>query len=160
MKTKKPDADIRRSLSKRWYAMISRCTDPAHQQYQKYGAVGVKVCRAWLDKETFIRDCKTLPGYDPVAILKNSLHLDKDSLKKGNKIYSPSTCAFISITENNKVKPSQMVVFIATSPEGKEYIVKNQSEFAAKHDLRQSTISDCLKGRVKRHRGWTFRYKE
>ena len=160
MKTKKPDADIRRSLSKRWYAMISRCTDPKHPQYPKYGAVGVKVCRAWLDKEVFIRDCKNLLGYDPKAILRNSLHLDKDSLKKGNKMYSPSTCVFICISENNKVKPSQMLEFIAVSPEGVEYTVNNQSEFATEYDLRQSTISDCLKGRVKRHRGWTFRYKE
>lgn len=160
MKTKKSDADIRRSLSKRWYAMVSRCTDPKHPKYAKYGALGVKICKAWLDKETFIRDCKILPGYDPDKLLTNSLHLDKDSLKKGNKLYSPSTCVFISITENNKVKPSQMIAFIAVSPEGKKYTVKNQSDFATKHNLRQSTISDCLSGRVKRHRGWTFQYKE
>ena len=160
MKTTKPDAAIRRSLSKRWYAMLSRCTDLNHPQYAKYGAIGIKVCKAWLDKETFIRDCKVLPGYDPVLLIENSLHLDKDSLKKGNKIYSPSTCVFLSITENNKVKPNQMIAFIAVSPDGKKYTSRNQSEFANTHNLRQSTIADCLSGRVKRHRGWSFQYKE
>lgn len=50
--------------------------------------------------------------------------------------------------------------FIAISPEGKEYTSNSQSEFAKEHNLKQSNIAACLKGKRKNHRGWTFRYND
>lgn len=53
-----------------------------------------------------------------------------------------------------------MIKFKAMSSEGKVFSSYNQSEFAKTHGLRQSTISDCLSGRVNVHKGWTFKYAE
>ena len=152
--------NLRRKLYTRWYAMVDRCTRPEHPRYALYGGSGVTVCERWLDKENFISDAKSLPGYSEEGVLHGGLHLDKDTRIAGSMEYSPETCSFIGRVENNKTKPNQQRSFIATSPNGEEYRVVNQSEFAITHNLRQSTISDCLKGRVRVHRGWTFRFEE
>ncbi len=153
---KKEDSEIRRNLSKRWYNMMDRCYNTKHPRYGQYGGVGVTVCDRWLEKENFIADSKLLPGYSSEALLGGNINLDKDTKSGNSKIYSPQTCVFIDTATNNKHKPNQMNSFKANSPEGIVFTVSNQSEFANEHDLRQSTISDCLRGRVKRHRGWTF----
>ncbi len=160
MRPRKPDSEVRRNLSKRWYSMVSRCTNPAHPRYDKYGGVGVSVCDSWTDKEKFLEDAKSLPGFDEERLLSGNLHLDKDSLIPGNKTYSPESCVFVDIVVNNKHKPNQMKPFIAVSPSGREHLVNNQSEFAIGYGLRQGTVSACLKGKIGKHQGWTFRYTE
>lgn len=157
---KTPEARLRRSLYLRWYSMIDRCCNPAAERYCDYGGNGVSVDPSWTVFENFLNDAKSLPGYDADRILEGGIHLDKDSRIRGNKVYSKDTCAFITAAENNKHIPSRMLLFIGTSPEGIEYESYNQTEFALTHNLRQSTIADCLSGRVVKHRGWTFRYKE
>ena len=153
---KKEDSEVRRNLSKRWYNMIDRCNNPEHPRYEQYGGAGVTVCERWLEKENFIADARQLPGYSDDALLSGKLNLDKDIVSGNGKIYSPETCVFTDTATNNKHKPNQMSSFKATSPEGIVHTMTNQSEFANEHNLRQTTISDCLAGRVKRHRGWTF----
>lgn len=160
MKPTRPDSKVRRNLSKRWYNMQARCNNPDHPRYSDYGGVGVKVDERWNDKETFLEDAKTLQGFNEEMLLEGKLHLDKDFLHPSNKIYSRDTCVFVSLEDNNRLKPSQMQAFIATSPNGKELEGLNQSEFAREHGLKQSTISSCLKGDIKKHRGWSFRLKE
>jgi hypothetical protein len=153
---KKEDSEVRRNLSKRWYNLMARCNNPEHPRYSQYGGAGVTVCDRWLERENFIQDAVQLPGYERNSLLSGQLHLDKDIESSGKKLYSPETCVFTDIATNNKHKPNQMNAFKAISPDGVEHIVTNQSEFAKEQNLRQSTISDCLVGRVKRHRGWTF----
>lgn len=151
---------VRLNLSNRWYNMTARCYDVKHPRYKDYGGHGVYIDDEWRNKETFLADAILLPGYDETKLLSGLLHLDKDSRIAGNDVYSKHTCAFISIEENNTYKPNQMVAFIGTSPNSEEFEGLNQSEFARQHNLRQSTIADCLNGRVVKHCGWTFRYKE
>ena len=160
MRKTHPDSKLRRNLSKRWYNMVARCTDEEHPRYPQYGGAGITICDKWKDKENFIEDAQTLPGFDKDAILEGRLHLDKDVLDPTNKVYSPDTCVFVSLDENNRTKPIQMTPFIAIAPDGSRHEGLNQSEFAEKHQLRQSTISDCLNGRVGKHRGWTFESKK
>ncbi len=160
MKTTRPDSKIRRNLSKRWYNMVSRCTDEKHSRYTEYGGSGVSIDERWMDKESFIEDAKQLPGYNEQLLLNGKLRLDKDTVDPSNKTYSPEKCVFVSLEENNAVKPNQMAAFLATSPDGAVFTVTNQSSFAKEHGLCQSTISACLKGKIKRHQGWTFCLKE
>lgn len=152
------DKLLRRKLSVRWYHLKHRCYNPDYIDYKYYGALGVKMCDRWLDKENFIEDCLTLAGYDESGILNGSLHLDKDSLVKGNKMYSPDLCIFIPHMENNKHKPNQMREFEGIDPQGVKYVGYNQSDFAKQHNLRQSSIADCLRGRLKTHKKWSFKY--
>jgi len=91
-KAKFDDIEVRRNLSKRWYNMISRCSDVDNSNY---GGGGVSVCPRWKDKENFISDCQRLPGYNRNALLAGSLYLDKDSIISGNKIYSPEIMLFL-----------------------------------------------------------------
>jgi hypothetical protein len=45
-----------------WYAMVSRCTNPEHPQYDKYcEAAGRGVCEAWLNFEQFLLDMGERP---------------------------------------------------------------------------------------------------
>ncbi len=159
MKPTRPDSKVRRNLSKRWYNMMARCHDEDHPRFSDYGGKGVVVDDRWKDKEAFLADAKQLPGFDEQLLLEGKLHLDKDTVDPSNKTYSPEKCVFVSLEENNSVKPNQMQAFIAKSPDGREFEVLNQSSFAKEHGLRQSTISACLKGKIVKHQGWTFSSK-
>lgn len=81
--------------------MIDRCYKQNKKAYKDYGAVGVTVCDEWLDKDTgFIsfREWSESNGY------ADNLVCDKDYLceKLGisPKIYSPSTCTWMTPEEN------------------------------------------------------------
>lgn len=43
-------------LYTRWRSMKSRCNDPKHKAYKRYGAAGIKVCDRWLDFWLFVED--------------------------------------------------------------------------------------------------------
>lgn len=149
---------------KRWHQMISRCYDVEHKQYKTYGATGVTVCDRWHSFENYLADFSKLDGYD-----KNKLEflaVDKDTKIKGNKIYSPETCVFVTQSINNKEMHSRVsrAPFIAISPDGERYKSDFQKEFiesnaAEKYKMTAQGISDVLKGRQQSHRGWRFHYK-
>ena len=139
--------------------MNDRCYNERHQRYNLYGAKGVTVCEGWKDFKTFKSTVIKVEGYDEQSILDGLLHLDKDSKDIENKIYSPETCCFVPNEINNKYKPNQMRKFIGTNPEGIEYEGSNQSDFAKEYNLKQGSISDCLRGKLKTHKGWKFNFK-
>ena len=53
-------------------------------------------------------------------------------------------------------KPSNI---IGESPSGEIFRFSNQRKFARENNLVQTSITSCLKGRLKTHRGWKFRYE-
>lgn len=85
-----------------WYEMINRCTNPEHPKYRFYGGVGVVVCDEWVDSFKLFFDWATSNGY------KQGLHLDKDM--GGGKIYSPQTCRFVTIKENQRSRKNTIYV--------------------------------------------------
>lgn len=136
-----------------WFGMLNRCYNPKNPRYHQYGEKGVKVSQRWLCFDNFLEDIKKLENYD--KWLTQKMYLDKDQYN--SKEYNLENCRFISITESNKCKPSQMRAFIAISPNGEQYICYNQSEFSKKYNLTQSKISSSLKS-GKSHKGWNFYY--
>ena len=141
-----------------WYNIKQRCYNPNHNRYKNYGGKGVRFCERWLVLDNFIEDIDKIEGFDLKRFLNGELCLDKD--KKGNsKLYSLETCVFISKEENNKYKPNQQIDIIGTNPKGEKFIFSNQSEFAREHNLDQSAISACIRGRFKQHKGWKFTRK-
>jgi hypothetical protein len=45
-----------------WLSMRKRCTDPYHEQYSRYGARGITVCKRWLNSfENFLADMGQRP---------------------------------------------------------------------------------------------------
>lgn len=45
-----------------WVSMIQRCENPEATGYEYYGAIGVTVCAAWHDFETFLADMGERPA--------------------------------------------------------------------------------------------------
>lgn len=74
-----------------WHGMLTRCySELYHKQRPTY--IGCSVCEEWKHLSGFKRwfDTHYRDGYA----------LDKDIIKKGNKIYSPDTCAFVPVEIN------------------------------------------------------------
>ena len=141
-----------------WKSMMDRCYKETAHNYKYYGHKGVIVCDRWKQLENFIEDIDKIKGFDLDKLLNGEISLDKDIAVKGNKVYCLEFCRFVCKESNNKTKPNQQREIVGISPNGEEIIFTNQSEFARQHNLKQSTISDCLSGRCKTHRGWKFTY--
>lgn len=69
-----------------WSSMIKRCYYE-HYSYRRPRYKGCTICTEWLTFSNFKK------WYD--ANYRTGMHLDKDILVEGNKIYSPETCRFI-----------------------------------------------------------------
>lgn len=73
-----------------WQSMLQRCYDTKYQE-KKPTYKGCSVCDEWLYfpnfKKWFNENYYTIEGEE--------IHLDKDILVKGNKLYSPETCIFV-----------------------------------------------------------------
>ena len=75
----------------KWHDMIRRCYDSKCNNYQNYGARGIKVCDEWLNKENgFINFCKWIMsiGYDEN---KSGRYQSLDRIDN-SKNYSPNNC--------------------------------------------------------------------
>jgi len=76
---------------RRWADMIKRCYANSSGQYKTYE--DCYVCDEWLTFSNFKRWMETQEF--------SGKELDKDILVKGNRVYSPSTCVFVSHLVNS-----------------------------------------------------------
>jgi len=116
---------------KSWQAMKDRCYRTSHIEYKRYGAVGIKVCKRWLDSfENFLQDM----GERPLGM---SLER-KDSTKN----YLPSNCKWADAYEQaNNRRNNRMI-----SCNG---ITQTLAQWSRKIDVKATTISLRIK------RGWS-----
>ncbi len=89
-----------KELNDIYHSMKTRCYTKTSKDYKYYGAKGVTICPEWLkSKQSFFR-WATQNNY-----IKGK-HLDKDILCEqldiSPKIYSPTTCLWVTPEENNK----------------------------------------------------------
>ena len=75
-----------------WQTMKSRCENPKRENYERYGARGIKVCEEWHEAKNFV-EWALNNGY------KKGLQLDRIDNNKG---YSPENCRFVTATENSR----------------------------------------------------------
>lgn len=98
------DIFISTILHARWKAMISRCYNPNDDMYSEYGALGVTVCDLWRNVDNYINTVKFVKNYNKFYINPYKYQIDKDFLQqnvpKGERVYSPDTCMFLSIIDN------------------------------------------------------------
>lgn len=80
-----------------WKNMMGRCYNTNNKNYKLYGKIGVTVCEEWHNYSNF----KKWWNDNYYKIPNERMALDKDILVKGNKIYSPNTCAFVPQSINN-----------------------------------------------------------
>ena len=85
-----------------WENMKSRCNNKIHYKYRLYGALGVTVCKEWLNNYYVFYDWCLSNGYE------EGLQLDKDilcdKLNISPKIYSPTTCLWVTPQQNIAAK--------------------------------------------------------
>lgn len=78
-------------LGRRYQGMIARCYNPEAKSYKTHGAIGIGVCKEWLeDRDEFIQWAKT-HGYKP------ELFLDR---KDNTKSYTPKNCRWVTPSES------------------------------------------------------------
>jgi hypothetical protein len=81
-----------------WYTMIRRCYNPKSSNFERYGALGIKVCSEWLNNfESFLE----------WALKTNhakNLSLDRIDSKKD---YSPDNCRWSDYYTQNQNKSSR-----------------------------------------------------
>lgn len=100
-----PEGFTKDPLGKRvyalWFGMLRRCYDYSQQNRKKGKSyANVVVCERWFYLKNFYEDIQKLDGYSEWA-KNNSMSLDKDiAAQEVTKIYSPSTCKFVTMKEN------------------------------------------------------------
>ncbi|AMW62888.1 HNH homing endonuclease [Bacillus phage DIGNKC] len=138
--------------------MMHRCYKENNGQYHNYGAKGVTVCEEWQTLDGFFESIDKVDGWDLDKYLAGNLHLDKDKKFKGNKVYSPETCTFISGAENTLLAVEYLIFdFYALSPERVETKERNVDAFARKHGLNSDSIRAVLSKKNVHHKNWKFR---
>ncbi len=125
----------------RWSNMIKRCYDPltqdAHPTYK-----GCTVCDEWLVFSNYHR------WY--VANYVDGFEVDKDKKIKGNKVYSPETCVFISKRENMQIAFQKE--YRLTKRDGSTVKARNLTEFCRDNGLTLSCIRGVMSGKRKTHK--------
>jgi hypothetical protein len=139
---------------KMWQSLKARCDNPNLPYYKNYGGRGIIYDSKWNDFLEFKKDMYL--KYLVATIVKKMKNATIERIDvNGN--YNKENCTFIERVDQLKNTRS-VRSFIAISPEGKEFFVKNVNEFAKKYGLNtRSHIYECLDGKAKKHKGWKFR---
>jgi len=91
-------------LYRPWNDMLNRCYNVTDEDYPEYGAIGIRVDKAWFNFGTYLHDVQQLPGFNLKLKYWDIYQLDKDYLQlnipKCNRIYSKHTCIWISKHDN------------------------------------------------------------
>lgn len=68
----------------RWKTMKARCLNPKHESFSRYGAVGIGICKRWMQFENFLAD---------MGEPEDGMFLDR---KRNNGNYCPSNCRWVT----------------------------------------------------------------
>jgi len=128
-----------------WISMLERCYSHL-QSLNNPTYEGCTVCSDWHNFQIFAEwfNSNYIEGY----------HLDKDIKIKGNKMYSPFSCMFVSEQEN--VEEAHAKSYSLISPAGDVVSVYNMSKHCREHGLSTGHMSSVVNGNRQSHKGWTI----
>ena len=148
-----------------WARLIKKCYDPTDYQYNNYGGAGVTVCLEWRCYEYFFNTLPTVANYNLWIADPTQYRLDKDMLQQGipnnQKVYSPSTCIFITARENTlemstRTKKSKSgYIGVITRPSG-NYGCKVSDQLFGTYTSPIAAAS--LYNKIARYRGYPEQY--
>ena len=96
------DGRLEDPLYQAWWSMKSRCLNPKHRSYPRYGGRGITICDEWLDFPTF-RQWASEHNW------QKGLQIDRVD-NDGN--YCPENCRFVTPKENaNNRSNCRMLTF-------------------------------------------------
>lgn len=133
-----------------------RCLNPKATGYDYYGGRGITICDRWKESfENFKEDMyeSYLTHYKKY---REDTSIDRIDCN-GN--YYKENCRWATgkMQTFNRRPNKNNKNFLAISPDGTEYICKSITNLAKEHNLTISSISHCLSGKYKIHKGWTFK---
>lgn len=80
-----------------------------------------------------------------------------DLLKGKTKKINGYQLFYLNKFDESKIIKDKPRKFLGISPDGVEYVFYYQLRFAKEHGLTAHTISECISGKHKQHKGWRFR---
>ena len=128
-----------------WGDMIKRCYDKKELK-RRPSYMGVEVCDEWLCYANF----KKWYNENVYEIEGERIHLDKDILIKGNKIYSPETCIFVP----------QRINILFREFENKFPTLEERSNGTFAIRIRMNGISKRISGFETKEKAWGYYLKE
>jgi hypothetical protein len=95
--------DMKHPWRGKWRNMWDYTTNPNIKTYHSQGALGIKVCRRWLDFEVFVRDIEQLPkpsGCDQLTRIDPAKDYTPSNMKwdtRVNYANRRTDCCFVQI---------------------------------------------------------------
>lgn len=132
--------EYRKRAYRLWSNIKTRCYNKKHISYRSYGAKGVTVCERWLNSfENFLEDIQKIDGFNYKKFCNGELQMDKDLKQKNinNKIYSLSTCTFLTQEENIKLQDLAKEFYVVT-PLGKISKEKSIKKYCDDHNIQHT----------------------
>ena len=130
---------------KRWLDMLTRCYDDKFQKrFPTY--IGCTICKEWVKFSNFRSwmENQDWPGKS----------LDKDIISQGNKIYSPSTCIFVTeeinnLLTNKKLSRGDYPLGVSLKKRNGKYVAQCRAYGKTKHLGYFDTANEARKAYIK-----------
>lgn len=111
-----------------WRNMKARCYDPKRKDYKDYGGRGIRMCRAWLTSDNFLKWALDA-GYE------RGLTIER---RNKNKNYTPGNCSWV--TMRVQVNNRRNTIFVRVV--GKRVSLADACEF---HGIRYATVASRMR---------------